>query len=41
MYPQIKDQTVNDLKVSPINKFHLKTDKYNVGISSNMYYITL
>ena len=26
-YPQIKDQTVNDIKVSPIDKFHLKTYK--------------
>ena len=28
-YPRIKDQSINDIKVSPIEKFHLKTYKYN------------
>ena len=39
-YPQIKDQTVNDIKVSPIDKFHLKTYKYIADISLNIYFIT-
>ena len=38
-YPQIKDQTVNDMKVSPIDKFHLKTYKYIADISLNIYFI--
>ena len=41
-YPQIKDQIGNDrIKVSPIDKFHLKTYKYIAGISLNIYFITL
>ena len=40
-YPQIKDQIVNDIKVSPIDKFHLKTYKYIADISLNIYFITL
>ena len=39
-YPQIKDQTVNDIKVSPIDKFHLKSYKYIADISLNIYFIT-
>ena len=39
-YPQIKDQTVNDIKVWPIDKFHLKTYKYIADISLNIYFIT-
>ena len=39
-YPQIKDQIVNDIKVSPIDKFHLKTYKYIADISLNIYFIT-
>ena len=39
-YPQIKDQTVNDIKVSPIDKFHWKTYKYIADISLNIYFIT-
>ena len=39
-YPQIKDQTVNDIKVLPIDKFHLKTYKYIADISLNIYFIT-
>ena len=39
-YPQIKDQTVNDIKVSPIDKFYLKTYKYIADISLNVYFIT-
>ena len=36
-YPQIKDQTLNDIKVLPIDKFHLKTYKYIADISLNIY----
>ena len=39
-YPQIKDQIVNDIKVSPIDKFYLKTYKYIADISLNIYFIT-
>ena len=41
-YPQIKDQTVNDIKVSPIDKFHLKTYKYiaDISLKLNIYFIT-
>ena len=39
-YPQIKDQIVNDIKVSPIDKFHLKTYKNLADISLNIYFMT-
>ena len=39
-YPQIKDQIVIDIKVSPINKFYLKPYKYIADISLNIYFIT-
>ena len=34
-YPQIKDQIVNDIKVSPIDKFHLKTYKSGMRFFRN------
>ena len=36
-YPQIKDQIVSDIKVSPIDKFHLKIYKYIADISLTIY----
>ena len=39
MYPQIKDQIVNDrIKVLPIDKFHLKTYKYIAHFFKYIFY---